>query len=482
MQIYTPKIVHNLSIRSNEMEENPALFAYFKAENFVARNLLCNFAAKYANFSMKKILLITTTLLLSLCTFITAQAQDNGTDTPYSRYGLGKLSNQAQGFNQGMAGLAQGMRGGNELNFKNAASYSAIDSLSFLFDIGMSVQNGNFSSGNVATNARNASFDYLSMGFRLHKGLGMSLGVMPINSVGYKITGKGDSFDGGITGDVTPSSYYNGQGGLHDAYIGLGYAPTFNRHKNYAPLSLGVNVGFLWGNFSHSITNTYSNNTIDSHNRVYGNELHSYKVDVAMQWKQKVNAKNSFVLGLSYNLGHDLAGTVYCNNDTIKGQKAWSLPHSISAGLTWNYNNHLRVGVDYSLEKWSQAKQPVLVNDKYTVAQTGYKDAQHFTVGMEYIQDPRGLKWRNRIRYRAGFSYGTSYIMIGDQNGPRSYLASVGAALPIINIYNNRTFLNVSAQYECIKPQVPGQIKENYLRLCLGISFNERWFQKWKVE
>ena len=32
------------------------------------------------------------------------------------------------------------------------------------------------------------------------------------------------------------------------------------------------------------------------------------------------------------------------------------------------------------------------------------------------------------------------------------------------------------------KPSVAGQITETYLRLSLGITFNERWFMKWKVE
>ena len=27
-----------------------------------------------------------------------------------------------------------------------------------------------------------------------------------------------------------------------------------------------------------------------------------------------------------------------------------------------------------------------------------------------------------------------------------------------------------------------GMITERYLRLCVGLSFNERWFQKWKVQ
>lgn len=435
--------------------------------------------------SMKKIFLVALSLVLSFAA-TTASAQDTGVNSPFSRYGIGKLSNQAQGFNEGMAGLAYGMRDGRELNFKNPASYSAIDSLTFLFDIGISLQNGNFSTGKASTNARNASFDYLSMGFRINRGFGMSIGVMPVSNIGYNISSVGSSFDGGITGDVTPTVTYTGSGGLHEAYAGLGYAPV-------KPISLGVNVGYLWGVMNHVATNTYSDANVQSLNRAYTSDVRTYKIDAGLQWAQRVNKKNRFVLGLTYGFGHDIPGTSYLLNqriqgsavmaaDTLEAHKAWSIPHTFGGGLTWDYAGRLRIGVDYNQQLWSEAKQPMLIGDEYKATKDGYCDTKHYTIGMEYVHDPDGLKWADRVRYRAGFSYGNNYTKIMGHEGPKTYLATVGAAFPIINIYNNRTFVNVSAQYERVKPQVPGQITENYFRLCLGISFNERWFMKWKVE
>lgn len=82
-----------------------------------------------------------------------ALAQTNGSNSPYSRYGFGLLGDGGNAFNKGMAGTAYGMRNGTELNTKNPASYAAIDSLSFLFDVGVSLQNGNFSQNGTKTNA-----------------------------------------------------------------------------------------------------------------------------------------------------------------------------------------------------------------------------------------------------------------------------------------------------------------------------------------
>ena len=48
----------------------------------------------------------------------------NGMNSPYSRYGFGKLDDASQGFNKGMAGLAYGLHDGAIINTANPASYA----------------------------------------------------------------------------------------------------------------------------------------------------------------------------------------------------------------------------------------------------------------------------------------------------------------------------------------------------------------------
>ena len=70
-------------------------------------------------------------------TALTVLAQ-SGTSSPYSQFGLGIMSDQSQGFSRGMNGLGIGLRGGTMVNSLNPASYSAIDSLTMIFDMGLS--------------------------------------------------------------------------------------------------------------------------------------------------------------------------------------------------------------------------------------------------------------------------------------------------------------------------------------------------------
>ena len=75
---------------------------------------------------------------------------------PYSQYGLGELSEQSGSFSRGMNGLAYGLRLNNQVNALNPASYSALDSLSFIFDAGVSLQMTQFKEGGRSISARNA--------------------------------------------------------------------------------------------------------------------------------------------------------------------------------------------------------------------------------------------------------------------------------------------------------------------------------------
>ena len=103
---------------------------------------------------MKK---ISIAIVMMVFTTLTAMAQ-SGTNSPYSQYGFGVLADQTSGFNRGMNGLGIGFRESNQVNFINPASYSSIDSLTFIFDVGVSGQLTNFSENGVKRNAKNASF------------------------------------------------------------------------------------------------------------------------------------------------------------------------------------------------------------------------------------------------------------------------------------------------------------------------------------
>ena len=177
---------------------------------------------------------------------LVANAQ-SGTNSPYSQFGLGILSDQTSGFNRGMNGLGIGYRQGNQVNFINPASYSSMDSLTFIFDAGISGQITNFEENGVKKNAKNANFEYVVAAFRLRKHLGVSIGILPFTNVGYNYSSTESLND---DRSVIYTNTYDGKGGIRHVYLGIGWEPIRN-------LSVGANFSYLWGNFERTISNAW---------------------------------------------------------------------------------------------------------------------------------------------------------------------------------------------------------------------------------
>lgn len=440
--------------------------------------------------NIKKVLC---TMALILPTF-TALAQTNGSNSPYSRYGFGLLGDGAQGFNKGMGGVAYGFSSNRDLNFKNPASYSAIDSLSLVFDIGLTLQNANIGTSRHKTNARNTSLDHVNVGFRAAKNLGVSLGLRPFSTIGYSISQ--DESNSLNSGEITQTDVYKGDGGLHEVYIGAGWRP-------FKPIAIGVNVGYLWGEMTHNVTASFSDATIYSRRREYAANISTYKLGFGLQYYQPISKKLSLTIGAAYQLGHEidnaakyydqkLSSSAVITADTQFVKKAFQLPHTFGAGVMVNYKNKLKVGLDYTFQKWKDVKYPELnaTTGLYESVKGAFSNSHKMALGAEFIPNPESMHWGSHVRYRAGVSYTTPYLRINNGDGPASYAASIGVALPLIKThgtyrattYQNCNLLNFSAQFERVQPKHSWQIAENYIRFTIGITFNERWFQKWKVE
>ena len=93
---------------------------------------------------------------------------------------------------------------------------------------------------------------------------------------------------------------------------------------------------------------------------------------------------------------------------------------------------------------------------------------------------PTSRHYLKRVHYRIGAGICTPYYKINGQDGPKDISVSLGLGLPIQNKYNSRSVVNISGQW--VHSSAKDFITENMFRINVGITFNERWFAKWKVE
>ena len=452
-----------------------------------------------------KSLLATLTLVCIECIPLSAQ---NGINSPYSRYGFGIQSDHSMGFNKGMGGVAQGFRDGQIINFQNPASYSAVDSLTALFDFGITLQNGNFKMGDLQQNAKNSSFDYLAFHFRACRHLGIAVGLLPYSNINYSFESSSSVISG--SKETTNSSTYSGDGGLRQAFFGIGWQP-------FKPISIGANIAYLYGDYTHSTTTSFSDDDIYSNVRTYTADLSTYTLDLGAQYIQPIGKDKTLTLGVTYGFGHDMDNTakritrkvnsslVTTTSDTIKLKNAFQLPTSIAAGITYAQSTKWAIGADFELQKWSECRFPTTLadgNDAY-ISKTGeLNDKIKISLGGMYQPDRYSLSnLLKRIQYKVGAYYSKSYAnadltgVISDK--PYEFGLSAGISLPIDNknAWRMRSKLNITAQwihtnipyadntiYSTTGQIVKRELTENYLRICIGLTFNEVWFNKWKVQ
>ncbi|MBR3733363.1 MAG: hypothetical protein IKN22_02405 [Bacteroidaceae bacterium] len=440
-----------------------------------------------------RILLILLALTLSgqwgaFC--VTASAQSSGTNSPYSRYGWGVLNDEAMGFNKGMAGVALGMRDPNIINRQNPASYSEMDSLRFLFDIGVSLQNCWMREGDIKKNVHNSTLDYAVAAFRFGKGLGFSLGLRPFSTIGYNFSSTTEMPDVDGLGVKTSTSTYSGDGGLHEIYGGIGWQPL-------KPVSIGTNIKYVWGDYNHYSAVSYSDASVQTLTRKYTGRLNAVSFDFGLQVQHNFSKKDRVVLGLTYSPGQRISQKAtfinqQTNNltgssaDTTNIGNAYELPTNLGVGLSWCHDYQWTVGLDYTLQAWEKCRFPALRerggNTVFSRSWKAFQNRHRLAAGVEFVPNPRGMRVRDHICYRAGLAYSTPYAKVNGDNGPKSFMVSAGAAIPIVNRYTSHSVLNISAQWEHMQASSTGKLKEDYLRLCLGLTFSARWFEKWKVK
>ena len=367
-----------------------------------------------------------------------------------------------------MGGIGAGFRQANTLNFKNPASYSTVDTLTFLADLGFALQNVNFDENGVKVNAHNSYISHMAMQFRILPKVGMTVGFMPFSNIGYTFSST-QLVRRDEEGEITSTNTYAGVGGVREFVGGLGWRPT-------KWLSVGVNASYLSGDIGHYIYNRYSSSEVQSRTKIYLAEMSAFKFDFGVQNTIKLG-DNSIVIGATYAPSQNLKSEtkqidIHSTSDTTAIADAFSLPDLFSAGLTYTWKKCM-IGADVSYQTWSKAK---FFGEKYGL------DRLSASAGFLICPDESSKNFFKHSSYQMGVNVSQPYFKVGSDKGPMQFGVSAGVSMPIRNAYNSLSYLNITGEYVRVQPVVRGMIAENYIRLNISVTFMERWFMKLMVD
>lgn len=354
-------------------------------------------------------------------------------NSPFSRFNIGSLEPAGSFKSLGMGGVSIGIRDNSSIFFTNPASYSSIDTNSFVFDFGVDYSMNKLTDGTSVYTSDDMNFDHLIMGFPLSKKWGVGFGIVPLSNGYYNMTENIES------SGVNYTSTHKGDGGLNSLFVGIG-AMIF---KNF---SAGINMTVLFGQLDRQndftladVYNSYNNGSTEKL------QLSGINFDYGVQYSLPINKKYFLNAGASLTAGKRYKAsyknfiykyTAFGTMDTMsyEGNNSGSflIPGTFRAGVAFGKTNVLTIGLDYIKSNWSESDIP---------GSNGYAaDSRQLLAGIEYTPDRfANFGLLKRMDYRIGFHTGDNYLVING-NQVKEIGASFGIGIPLRRTYSKANF------------------------------------------
>jgi hypothetical protein len=461
-------------------------------------------------------------------------AQSSNTSSPYSRYGVGDVLGKgfAQGFAMGGSHIAL-QNDSTKLffiNTGNPASYANFRLTTA--ELGLNYSAVQLQNKTDKQLVHNASLGYVSLAFPIKKWWGSSFGIQPFSSVGYAISNHKEIVS---AGDV--EYLYEGNGGINQVYFGNAIKPLYSvpgaflKSKKYARLklekkdtiiakilerkklaqglSLGFNASYLFGNIENSQRSIFQPTVIAFNTRsVTSTRVSDVYLDYGAQYAfgihsirgRKLNDEVKIMLGatfsaqtnvnakvdtLTYSYYYDGAGAEVLR-DTIKLSKdkkgSITLPLSFGFGFGIRKGDKWLATADFEMQNWSSFQA-------FNQSQ-GLKNSMRVSAGAQYTPNSKYENSKKRaegyykhIQYRAGLRYSQTALVLKNVQ-LNEYAISIGAGFPVGTNYRllNFSMVNVGLEVGQRGTTADGLIKENFLKVRVGFTINDKWFTKAKID
>jgi long-subunit fatty acid transport protein len=407
-------------------------------------------------------------LLFSVISFA-----QQATSSPYSFYGIGDVKFKGTAENRAMGGLTI-FSDSIHLNFQNPASYTSLKLTTF--SLGGTYLTTKLTTSSQSEKARRTAMDYLAVGLPFGK-FGVGFGLMPYSSVGYNI----ESRTLATTTPVAPEEIrkYTGSGGLNKVFAGIGYEFSPN-------LSVGLDFSYNFGKIE-----TYSLRFVDG--LQYGSreknlsDISGATFTAGATYKTKINSKLSGFGSLTFSPETKLRSTNERNIATIQYSSSGAeilvdpldidvanttikMPSKVALGFGIGQNKKWMLGTEVTFQQSSG-----MGNRFNDITNVKFENAIKYNIGGFYIPNYTSFsKYFEKITYRAGLRYENTGLIINNKS-INDLGVTAGFGLPIIGAFSN---INIGVEYGKRGTTSANLVQENYTNITIGLSLNDKWFQK----
>ncbi len=415
-------------------------------------------------------------LIAFFCVIAHGIFAQNGTISPYSYFGIGDLRNNGTVDNQMMGGVSM-YADSIHINLSNPAAYSKLKLTTYT--AALSHTEYRLKDWSEQQNISVTNLDYLAIGFPVAKNVGMGFGLMPLSSVGYSLRNETQTSDGAEVTNV-----FTGDGGLNRIYASIGM-------QILKDLSIGVTASYNFGTLEYrrvqSVEDVQFGTLDDRESRINGYDF-KYALNYNPSIKDKytlytsvlVNTQGNLVSKNSAKLGSFSLVTgdeievidVDLDANNLRNTEL-KIPTRTTVGLGFGENKKWFMGGEYSFQQFSDFENTFLGLENVT-----YNDASTYAFGGYFVPDYRSLtSYFKRITYRAGLRYDVTGLQVNNKE-INNFGITFGLGLPLGNSFSN---LNLGFELGRRGTTDAALIEESYFKVNVGLSLNDRWFVKRKI-
>ncbi|MDC6364100.1 MULTISPECIES: hypothetical protein [Flavobacteriaceae] len=415
-------------------------------------------------------------LIAFFCVIAHGIFAQNGTISPYSYFGIGDLRNNGTVDNQMMGGVSM-YADSIHINLSNPAAYSKLKLTTYT--AALSHTEYRLKDWSEQQNISVTNLDYLAIGFPVAKNVGMGFGLMPLSSVGYSLRNETRTSDGAEVTNV-----FTGDGGLNRIYASIGM-------QILKDLSIGVTASYNFGTLEYrrvqSVEDVQFGTLDDRESRINGYDFkyalnynptikdkYTLYTSVLVNTQGNLVSKNSAKLGSFSLVTGDEIEVIDVDLDANNLRNTeLKIPTRTTVGLGFGENKKWFMGGEYSFQQFSDFENTFLGLENVT-----YNDASTYAFGGYFVPDYRSLtSYFKRITYRAGLRYDVTGLQVNNKE-INNFGITFGLGLPLGNSFSN---LNLGFELGRRGTTDAALIEESYFKVNVGLSLNDRWFVKRKI-
>jgi len=420
-----------------------------------------------------------------------AQAQGLG-NSPYSRKGLGD-------FNANTGGVRQMAMGGVGVAAPNAVNVNELNPALLYytgrttFEAGFNGQYKTVKNATASNRSGSGTLGYLALSVPLSTRWGAAVGLKPLSAVDYESNILKDVAGTPVATQVLTQS--KGTGGISEAYLGQGFRIT-------KALTLGFTASYIFGVIDETTGTAViigSNSTATERSVERQHVRYSdFGFRAGAHYRQKLGKDFNMNLGGVYSFGYNLNGqqtNTQEREDATTGallipptlvsdiRSSSYVPPMAQVGVSFDNDKNWSLNLDVAQQQWSKFH-------RFNETGSDLSNTWRAGLGGELTPDPGSVDhYFQRVTYRAGLTLAQMPYQPG---GKTLYDRAVswGFAFPLpTGSALDATTVSLAFTYgqrgntDVLNSTLgTSNVQESYIRGQLGLTLNNRWFIKRRLQ